>query len=111
MGRFLLRVIISSYSNKVNKIFSQFPTPNSLLPTPYSLLPTPYSLLPTPYSLLPKIPNPRYHKKFTLILDSVFVESWLEAIHAPIASFLIFRLIFSKLIPPSNQIRKFFLDE
>ncbi|WP_158069448.1 hypothetical protein [Moorea bouillonii] len=33
MGRFLLRVIIGSHSNKVNKIFSLFPTPDSQFPT------------------------------------------------------------------------------
>ncbi|NEQ17550.1 MAG: hypothetical protein F6K44_29025 [Moorea sp. SIO3E2] len=47
MGRFLLRVIIGSHSNQVNKIFSQFPIPNSRFPIPNSRF--------------PKIPNPTYH--------------------------------------------------
>ncbi|EGJ31163.1 MULTISPECIES: hypothetical protein [Moorena] len=37
MGRFLLRVIIGSHSNQVNKIFSQFPIPDSRFPIPDSL--------------------------------------------------------------------------
>ncbi|NEP31622.1 MULTISPECIES: hypothetical protein [unclassified Moorena] len=37
MGRFLLRVIIGSHSNKVNKIFSRFPIPDSRFPIPDSL--------------------------------------------------------------------------
>ncbi|NEO48535.1 MAG: hypothetical protein F6K55_32305 [Moorea sp. SIO4A3] len=49
MGRFLLRVIIGSDSNKVNKIFSLFPIPDSRFPIPDSRFLIPDSRL----SILP----------------------------------------------------------
>ncbi|NEP29025.1 hypothetical protein [Moorena sp. SIO3I6] len=50
MGRFVLRVIIGSDSNKVNKIVSLFPIPDSRFPIPDSRFPTPDSRLPIPDS-------------------------------------------------------------
>jgi len=41
IGRFVLRVIIGSDSNKVNKIVSLFPIPDSRFPTPDSQFPVP----------------------------------------------------------------------
>ncbi|NET83037.1 MAG: hypothetical protein F6J94_14205 [Moorea sp. SIO1F2] len=53
MGRFLLRVIIGSHGNKVNKIFYRLPTPNSRFPIPDSQFPVPDSRFPIPDSQFP----------------------------------------------------------
>ncbi|NEO76063.1 hypothetical protein [Moorena sp. SIO4G3] len=51
------RVIIGSHINKVNKIFSLFPIPDSQFPIPDSQFPIPDSRFPIPDSRFPKILN------------------------------------------------------
>ncbi|NEO14690.1 MULTISPECIES: hypothetical protein [unclassified Moorena] len=75
MGRFLLRVIIGSHSNKVNKIFSLFPTPNSRFPIPDSQFPVPDSRFPIPDFSFPRY-NRRGKTKEILWLGKLKREYW-----------------------------------